>query len=84
MAKYFLAFTLTLMSIYAYFIQIYLLSIHLREAPMKKILAAAMLILLASSLLAQNMPWFEGSFKDAKKTAANENKHLLIDFYSDG
>ena len=51
---------------------------------MKRIFAALILILLASSIFAQGADWFKGSFEDAKAKAAQENKHVLIDFYSDG
>ena len=51
---------------------------------MKRSLAVMILILLASSLFAQSANWFEGSFEEAKAKAAQENKHILVDFYSDG
>ena len=51
---------------------------------MRKMMTVTVLVFLAASLFAQSTPWFEGSFEDAKTIAAKENKHLLIDFYSDG
>ena len=51
---------------------------------MRKMIAVAILVLLATSLFAQSTVWFEGSFEDAKTKATKENKHLLVDFYSDG
>ena len=51
---------------------------------MRKAFVTIVLILLASSLFAQGAEWFKGSFEEAKAKAAAENKHVLIDFYSDG
>lgn len=51
---------------------------------MKRTIAVIVLLLLASSLLAQSANWFEGSFEEAKAKAAQENKHIIVDFYSDG
>jgi hypothetical protein len=47
---------------------------------MKKALLLLMVLVLASTVLAQN--WFKGSLDQAVTKAKAENKLVLIDFYS--
>ena len=49
---------------------------------MKKILFLCFLLLLVSTVSAQN--WFKGTFDDALAQAKAEGKLVLIDFFSDG
>ena len=51
---------------------------------MKKALFFILTLLTVRVIFAQNSVWFEGDYSDALKAAKNENKHILIDFYSDG
>jgi hypothetical protein len=49
---------------------------------MKKLLCI-LLLFAGTALMAQSV-WFEGSFDEARAKAAEEDKMILIDFYSDG
>jgi hypothetical protein len=40
--------------------------------------------MLLTPLLAHSANWFTGNFEAAKAQAQQENKQILIDFYSDG
>ena len=52
---------------------------------MKKCISiAVLLLLLASFAFASDGVWFKGTFEQAKLKAKQENKLLIIDFYSDG
>jgi hypothetical protein len=49
---------------------------------MKKFLALALVLILASFASAQN--WFKGTLDQAVAKAKAENKLVLVDFYSGG
>ena len=49
---------------------------------MKKLLVVLGLLLFVGSSFAQEVKWFEGSFKEAKKVAKQENKVILINYFS--
>ena len=50
--------------------------------PMKRLLVAALVLILASFASAQN--WFKGTLDQAVAKAKAENKLVLVDFYSGG
>ena len=52
------------------------------EAFVKKLIAIAGLLVLVSAASAQN--WFKGTLDQAVAKAKNENKLVLVDFYSSG
>ena len=52
------------------------------EANMKKTLIILAVLCLAVSGLAQEVKWFDGSFKDAMKEAATQKKLILINYFS--
>ncbi len=49
---------------------------------MKKVIAIAAILLVASTALAQEVNWFKGSFDEAMQRAKLENKTILINFFS--
>jgi hypothetical protein len=49
---------------------------------MKKTLALAAVLVLASLAVAQNQIWFKGTLDEAFAKAKAENKRVLVDFYS--
>ncbi len=49
---------------------------------MKRVFAVLTLLLLAGSLSAQGIVWFEGSLEQAMRNAETENKLLLINFFT--
>ncbi|MCX6575321.1 MAG: hypothetical protein NTV82_02885 [Candidatus Aminicenantes bacterium] len=49
---------------------------------MKRLLVAALVLILASFASAQN--WFKGTLDQAVAKAKAENKLVLVDFYSGG
>jgi len=49
---------------------------------MKRALIFLALLCLVSSCLAQEIKWFEGSFKQGQKAAEKENKLILIDYFT--
>ena len=50
----------------------------------KRIMFLFFVLLLASVLFANETIWFKGTLEEAKLKAKQENKLLIIDFYSDG
>ena len=51
---------------------------------MKKTAIVLFIILFSGFAAAQESVWFKGTFEEAKANAKQENKLILIDFYSDG
>lgn len=51
---------------------------------MKRLLAIPLLFLMAATAMGQGTNWFQGSLEQAIDKAADENKHVLIFFYSRG
>jgi len=49
---------------------------------MKKFWVVIGFLLLVGSGFAQEVKWFKGSFKEAQKIAAKENKVILINYFS--
>jgi len=49
---------------------------------MKKIMIVLAVLCLVASGLAQEVKWFDGSFKDAMKAAAKQEKLILINYFS--
>jgi hypothetical protein len=49
---------------------------------MKRLFAVLAVFLLAGSLAAQGIVWFEGSLEQAMQKAETENKFLLINFFT--
>ncbi len=50
----------------------------------KRIMILFFVLLMASVLFADETIWFKGTLEEAKVKAKQENKLLIIDFYSDG
>ncbi len=51
---------------------------------MKKFLTVVLLLMFVSMSFAQESVFYKGTFDDALKKAAKENKLIVIDFSADG